>query len=341
MSGLKRRGLLIELLQRIDEVVVVVVGLDLVERAGELALAILQLLEHRFDGTALFGDFADLLAPAGGGGRRPAVPSCRRPRCARAATPAAPRTPPTACERWTAHPRDRWSEDGRPRRRNPFAKRPRAPRPFWHPACRPAPHGRPAPHVSGARTARGSRRSAPAPPGRSGSRRSAGPVIRPGRPQGPGPRRNEKRRLRARRLRPAAAATPRDPTSQIPKIKLRTRPLSTAGHSKRDRPKHGRQGHQSKRGHPYRAKAGPAMLPRIANQVWLRLSRRPFEHGWAEGCEAALSQVVRACFASTSSFAMVFLLHPANGVAGYQGERRTEQIITPLKRPINIIYVIR
>jgi len=62
MSGLKRRGLLVELLQRIDEVVVVVVGLDLVERAGELALAILQLLEHRFDGAALFGDFADLLA---------------------------------------------------------------------------------------------------------------------------------------------------------------------------------------------------------------------------------------------------------------------------------------
>jgi hypothetical protein len=29
---------------------------------GELALAILQLLEHRFDGAALFGDFADPLA---------------------------------------------------------------------------------------------------------------------------------------------------------------------------------------------------------------------------------------------------------------------------------------
>ena len=223
MSGLKRRGLLIELLQRIDEVVVVVVGLDLVERAGAGDPSAPR-TPVRWRGAFRRLRRSARARPAGGGGRRPAVPSCRRPRCARAATPAAPRTPPTACERWTAHPRDRWSEDGRPRRRNPFAKRPRAPRPFWHPACRPAPHGRPAPHVSGARTARGSRRSAPAPPGRSGSRRSAGPATRPGRPQGPGPRRNEKRRLRARRLRPAAAATPRDPTSQIPKIKLRTRP---------------------------------------------------------------------------------------------------------------------
>src|ERR1700722_15460868 len=62
MPRLDRAGLEVELFQKINEVVVVVVGLDLVERTSELTLAVLQLLKHRFDRAASFGDFADLLA---------------------------------------------------------------------------------------------------------------------------------------------------------------------------------------------------------------------------------------------------------------------------------------
>src|SRR6202167_4896292 len=57
------------------------------------------------------------------------------------------------------------------------------------------------------------------------------------------------------------------PHRKSPKSNLEPGLVSTAGHSKRDRPKRGRQGHQTKRGHQYRAKAGPAMLPGIANRL--------------------------------------------------------------------------
>jgi len=56
------RHLVIEFLQPLAEIVVVVVGLDLVERTLELTLASFQFLKHRFHRPPRLGDFTDLLA---------------------------------------------------------------------------------------------------------------------------------------------------------------------------------------------------------------------------------------------------------------------------------------